>query len=247
MINMGCCGNRGSSEFEMTEEVIMKFESSLPISKHRASSLIELFQKSITKRSISEVLLAKSLNSLKIEKTTDLSKIIQNFAIDENSYSSQKLFTFVLLLAKGEKQEKVNLLFENYLPQNKKVLENSEINQMIQDIYQIVLLLTPRVASWKVPGNVQLERYRIDLSSNQEYIIHYLMKCVDDNVSNKKVTLSSFVRAFSFKEVECLLNPSHLRQTVNKLLKTMLRAQMKVDLIMNAPDPKQKNLPEKCS
>lgn len=230
---MGCCGERAYRDNEQAESIIIKYESELPLTNIKASELVASCQKYIKSKKIHETFLSKILNNMKTNKNSDTSNLITHFYINEAySYNSQQLITFMILLAEGKKDEKVKLIFINYLEESQKVITKENINIMVKHICEISLLILPRFASAKEPENMILSRYRNDVSSDLEFVISYYTQIIFDNLTGN-ITCDSLMRAFSFKELSDLLYPSYLRQRAFKLIKLVLRAQSTVDTLMS--------------
>ena len=179
---MGCCGERALRDNDKAESIITKHESELPISSLQASQVISSCQKYIKLKKFHETFLPKILDTMKANKNSDTSHLIQNFYLKEtNSYSSQKLITFILLLAQGQKNEKIKLIFINYLEENQKVLTRENIIVMVKHICEISLLILPRLASGKESGNFIIHSYQNDISSDLEFVISYYTQIIFDN------------------------------------------------------------------
>ena len=212
---MGCCSSRVPSWDESLESnILTELERSLGYYNYTSKEMNEKFHQfsvegKIHSSNFKE--LCSSL-SLKFDKFSDL---YSKFA-DGSAYILKKLTCLGVLLGRGEAEEKLTILFENYQNSNSKTMTSEKLKEMLDHLAFVSCSVIPGYAASQNKENEELKLYVSNLLLISNVMVNQLAQIILED--KPEISLDELIKCFKRNsDVENIVNSNRLREYGNGL------------------------------
>ncbi|OMJ74689.1 hypothetical protein SteCoe_26331 [Stentor coeruleus] len=149
--------------------------------------------------------------------------------------NSRRICTLSIILGSGSDNDKIKLLFQNYDLDSNKYLDKQEVIMLIEDILWIFLYAVPNYTLLVNGKNTLIGNEVQKLNSAQSFAKNDIVAHILD--SESRITMESYARKFTKKEVKMLFNPERLRNRALEIYEKFLQHEKELEM--------QKQLKEK--
>jgi hypothetical protein len=216
---MGCYGSRSSLSMSIELRYLIPFEKSLGFQSCLAKDCNDIFYKYSSNEFLTFSQLTKALSELGIYYKPFIEFFLgfnksSSETLPNRRYNTRKLICLGTLFGKGNKSDKIILLFTQYEIKSSKLLSKYELYTMISDITLISLKIIPEFNALANRRDSNLEKYVLDINTLldytiQKYVNFFLQGTIEMN-------FDEFCKAFETRKIKRILNPSKLRRWVYK-------------------------------
>jgi len=227
---MGCCAER---RVVTAEERLICYEEALGFNASKASQITQLSRKfSKNSKICLEQFLVMS-QELMIPKNSLASEFLFLFFDEEKQeFDSQVLTTLGILLASGELEEKVELLFRNYDTNCEGFLNTNQVRLMVN---HIIYIATDKMCEYTYKKTSITEKYLISeykselLKSKSLISFVYINNLIGNFIT---VSKSDFIKGFFENDNETLLNLHRIRTIGTMAARNMVKLSKKVNKVI---------------
>lgn len=244
---MGCCSSR-YLDHNSCEELIVEAEKYLRLFKCKSIDIDRITHRNSYNLQMSQIQFELTCRSLGIDYKDHMISdfFTQLYQQNEYSYSVRQFTLLGIFLGTGTKEEKVQLLFQNYDIDASKTLTYDEIHTMLKEICKIAFQYFPSLALRlsTIEERPSIEKYKFQLRSFRDSIIRVYMQIIFEDFSNE-ITMDEFKKLFEKPNVGNLINASNLRTYSRNMYAAVFNQVQAVKAIIENPDLIDKEMMEK--
>lgn len=142
--------------------------------------------------------------------------------------NSRRICTLSIILGIASDTDKIKLLFQNYDLDSNKYLDKQEVIMLIEDILWIFLCAVPKYTFLVNGKNPVISNEIEKLNSAQSYAKNSIITHILD--SESRVTMESYAKKFTKKEVKILLNPVRLRNHALEVYEKFMQHEKELEM-----------------
>ncbi|OMJ70106.1 hypothetical protein SteCoe_32001 [Stentor coeruleus] len=142
--------------------------------------------------------------------------------------NSRRICTLSIILGNASESDKIKLLFQNYDLDSNKYLDKQEIVMLIEDILWIFLYAIPNYTLLINENNALISNEALKLNSAQSYAKNDIITHILD--SESRITMESYAKKFTKKEVKMLFNPERLRHHALEIYEKNLQHEKELEM-----------------
>ena len=233
---MGCCGSRKLSTAKV-ESLLINVEKSLTLALYTCKEIDRIMHRHSFNLKISQTQFSVICKDLKIEQKSDTYNLLQLFyKPSEFHYSAIELSSLGILLGIGSKEEKIELLFQNYDEDTSNELETEEIINMLNHLMTISFgyLLTHASRVLK-DYEIEIIEFKQSLLRVKTTMISFFQgEILGEDI--KTMNSTQFTAVFEKPELLCLLNPHELRKNTRQVTEMISATANMVEQAMENPE-----------
>ncbi|OMJ74388.1 hypothetical protein SteCoe_26680 [Stentor coeruleus] len=235
---MGCCSSRNFTN-QSCESLIQNCEKYLNIHKCKSLDIDRITHRNSYNLLMSKIqfeLTCKHLGlNFKDEVFSDF--FMQIYKEKKHSYCVRQFSLLGIFLGIGSKEEKAQLLFQNYDLDASNTLTCEEIEYMLKEICKVSFLYLTALALrlTSLEERTLIEKYRNELMNIRDTIVQVFMTQIFEDYTGE-ITLDEFKKLFEKSHIAILINPSEMRKYSIFLFNKVLDKVQAVKAFINNPE-----------
>ncbi|OMJ69604.1 hypothetical protein SteCoe_32622 [Stentor coeruleus] len=216
---MGCSNSRSDLIERVDQNLLMDFENKLGFENTSAETIVKVFHNYSKDGLMTKSQLNDACNDSEVNLNLQMS-FLDKFS-DGNNFLVKKIICLGILLAKGEKAEKLNLLFETYSSRKFDFLSQSDIEEMFTDLIEISCIKIPNFVLSLNKQDASLRRYVSKIAVTTPGMITYHIYIFTENLD--RITLENFQDKMENEKLLHLLNTKSARIYAAKMFMNMVK------------------------
>lgn len=228
---MGCNDSRRVPDTNIEPTALTQLEKSLNLRSVSISELDNILHRFSSNGFMSLSQFVKAFNSCKLYDATQDS-FYENFNEStsqnrfEKSYSVLKLISLGILVGKGSKKEKIQILFKNYDIEANKTICKEKLLLLLDRLLTIALITIPNYCREKSTKKKALDKNILHMEVAQLPALENLFKLFI--YSAEEISFQEFESGFSQKLLKKVFSSTKLRTYAYELAKTIGKSDSKV-------------------
>ncbi|OMJ92969.1 hypothetical protein SteCoe_4190 [Stentor coeruleus] len=244
---MGCCSSR-HLDHKSCDELIHNSENYLGLFKCKSIDIDRITHRNSYNLQMSQIQFELSCRNLGINYKDPIISdfFMQIYNQNEYSYSVREFTLLGIFLGIGTKEEKIQLLFQNYDIDASKTLAYEEIQTMLKDICRISFQYLPSLALRLCTSEERpsIEKYKLQLRRFRNSTIKVYLEIIFEDVGNE-ITMDEFKKLFEKPIIGNLINASSLRMYSKNLYAAVRNQVEAVKAIIANPELIDKEMMDK--